>query len=63
MAPQDRLRLAATMSAEIRSLARSGIRARHPEYAIDEVEAALVEILLGPELSGAASPPRAVGRG
>jgi hypothetical protein len=45
MTPEDRLRLADAMSAEIRSLARSGIRTRHPEYSPDQVDAALAEIL------------------
>jgi hypothetical protein len=62
MTPQDRLRLADDMSADVRSLARSGIRARHPAYAIDEVEAALAEILLGPGLAAALRPHRPIGR-
>jgi hypothetical protein len=62
MTRQDRLHLAADMSAEIRSLARSGIRARHPEYAFDEVEAALAAIILGPELAAIAKPPPRAGR-
>jgi hypothetical protein len=54
MRPEDRLRLADEMSTEIRSLARAGIRARHPELASDEdVGAELARILLGPELAGA----------
>jgi hypothetical protein len=46
MTPEARLRLAESMSAEIRMLTRSGIQARHPEYAPAEVDVALVEILL-----------------
>lgn len=53
MAPEDRLRIAGRMSAEVRSLARSGVRARHPEAAEAEIDADLVRILLGPELAAA----------
>jgi hypothetical protein len=54
MTPEDRLGVADRMSAEIRSLARSGIRARHPDLASDvDVEAALARILLGPEAAAA----------
>jgi len=56
MTPEARLRLAESMSAEIRSLARAGIQARHPEYTPAEVEVALAEALLGlPLASGARS--------
>jgi hypothetical protein len=53
MASRDRLRLADEMSAEVRALVRSGIRARHPDYSAEEVDAALAEILLGHELAAA----------
>jgi hypothetical protein len=53
MTPKDRLQLADAMSAEVRSLAESGIRQRHPEYSAEERQAALAEILLGPELAAA----------
>jgi hypothetical protein len=52
MTPEARLRLAAEMSADVRSLARSGIRARGLAGAPpDLVEAELARILLGPELA------------
>ena len=58
MTPQDRMRLADEMSTEVRSLARSGIRARHRDLASDEdVEAELARILLGPELADAVDAP------
>ncbi len=48
MRPEDRLRLADQMSDEVRSLARSGIRARHPGNPTEaEVEAELARIFLG----------------
>jgi hypothetical protein len=55
MTPETRLRFAAEMSADVRSLARSGIRARGLAGAPpDLVEAELARILLGPELATAA---------
>jgi hypothetical protein len=52
MTPQDRLRLADRMSAEVRSLARAGIRARRSgKPSEEEVEAELARILLGPEVA------------
>ena len=56
MTPQGRLRLADVMSAEVRSLARAGVRARHPGSSSNEVDAELAEILLGRELAAAARP-------
>jgi len=49
MTPEQRLAVAAEMSDEIRAVAESGIRGRHPDYSDDEVRAALVVILLGRE--------------
>jgi hypothetical protein len=46
MTPEQRLAVAAEMSEEIRAIAESGIRHRHPEYSDDEIRAALVAILL-----------------
>jgi hypothetical protein len=52
MTPDARLRLADQMSAEIRSLARSGIRARNStDVSETAVDAELARILLGPELA------------
>jgi len=42
MTPERRLALAAEMIDEIRAIAESGIRHRHPEYSDDEVREALV---------------------
>lgn len=54
MAPEERLRLAAMMSDDVRSLARSGIRARHAGPMDDRaVEAELARVLLGTELAAA----------
>jgi len=46
MTPGARLRLAASMSAEITALTRAGIQARHPEYTPADVDVALVRILV-----------------
>ena len=54
MTPETRLRLAAEMSADVRSLARSGIRARGLAGAPpDLVEAELARVLLGSDLAAA----------
>ncbi len=34
----------------VRSLARSGLRTRHPEANSDEIDARLYELILGPDL-------------
>lgn len=47
MTPEDRLRLADEMSSEVRTLARAGIRARHPEYTPEQVDAAEARSPLG----------------
>lgn len=54
MSAEDRLRLADQMSDDVRSLARSGIRARHPgDASEDDVDAALARILLGADVADA----------
>ncbi len=60
MTPEARLRLADSMSAEVRTLTRSGIQARHSEYAPAEVDLALAEALLGIPLARAAETWRRV---
>lgn len=47
MTPEERVAFAVEMSDEIRSITEAGIRSRHPEYADDEVRAALVAIVVG----------------
>lgn len=54
LSPEDRLRLAAEMSDEIRALAEAGIRSRHPDLSDEEVREALADVMLGPELASAA---------
>jgi hypothetical protein len=49
MTPEQRLAVAAEMSDEIRAIAESGIRRRHPDYSDDEIRNELVVILLGRE--------------
>lgn len=59
MSPDERLRLADQMSADARSLTRSGIRARHGgDSAEDEVNAELARILLGGDLAAAVAAGR-----
>lgn len=53
MPPAERLRLAAAMSAEVRSLAVAGIHHRHPNASQRDVEAELSEIFVGRELAKA----------
>jgi len=53
MTPQERLELAASMSDELRALARDGIRSRHSAWGRVEIEAALEDLLLGVSLAGA----------
>jgi hypothetical protein len=43
-----------------RELARAGIRLRHPSYTADEVEAAMLRMLLGDELYRRVWPSRPV---
>jgi hypothetical protein len=63
MTPEDRLRLADQMSDAVRSLARSGIRARHAGSTSDEeVEDALARILLGTDLAAAVRARHRAGR-
>jgi hypothetical protein len=51
MPPQDRLRLALTMTDELHAIARAGIRARHPDWTASQVQAELEELVLGVELA------------
>lgn len=58
MAPAERLRLAAEMSAHVRALAEAGIRRRHPDWSADARAEELGRILARPE-SVAAVPGQA----
>jgi hypothetical protein len=49
MAPAERLRMAAEMSAAVRALAESGIRRRHPDWSADARAAELARMLARPE--------------
>lgn len=53
MSPADRLRLADVMSTEVRSLAESGIRNRHPDWTPEELAGELARILIGSEAARA----------
>lgn len=54
MSSEDRLRLADQLSDDVRTLTRSGIRARHSGVmSEDEVDAALARILLGAMVAAA----------
>lgn len=50
LTPAARVELAVQMSDEIRSVARAGIAARHPEYSAAEISFALLRLLLGDDL-------------
>jgi hypothetical protein len=64
MRPEDRLRLADQMSDAVRSLARSGIRARGgPDADEMQVGDALARILLGADVAAAVRARRPAGRG
>jgi hypothetical protein len=54
LGPEARLRRALEMCDDLRLVARSGIRARHPAYSDDEVNLALFRLLLGDALYQAA---------
>jgi hypothetical protein len=54
MTAQERVRLAAAMSDEIRELARAGIRCRRPESTPEEVAVDLEDLLLGAAVAEAA---------
>jgi len=59
MTPAERLRLAAEMSADVRALAESGIRRRHPDWSPDARAAELARILVRPQtmpLAGSGHP-------
>ena len=58
--PQKRAQVALEMSEAARELARTGIRARHPDYDDIEVEHALRRLILGDELFRKAWPDRPV---
>jgi len=58
MTPGQRLAMAAEMSDEIRAVTEAGIRQRDPDYSDDQVRAALVGILLGPDGRLPGRPPR-----
>lgn len=51
--PEERIRLAVSMSDELRELTRAGIRSRHPDWTDDAVARSLAEIMLGRELADA----------
>ena len=46
-----RLEMACRMSDDARAVSEAGIRHRHPEWSDREVQRALLELLLGPELA------------
>jgi len=46
MSPSQRLEIAAAMTADVRRLAESGIRSRHPEFSPEQVKSEMDAILL-----------------
>jgi hypothetical protein len=53
MTPEERLSAAAEMSDALRRLVEAGVRIRHPNATPAQVEAAIAEVLLGPDLAAA----------
>jgi len=51
LTPAQRLRLMDELTCLARSMAREGIRRRHPEADEAEIDARFAELVLGPELS------------
>jgi predicted transcriptional regulator len=51
LSPQARLRIALTMSEDVKEIARAGIRHRHTDWPDERVQAALDELLLGVDLA------------
>jgi len=47
-----RLAMACQMGDEARAISQAGIRHRHPGWTDDQVHAALLELLLGPDVAG-----------
>ena len=58
LGPAGRARLAGKMAADTRQVARAGIRARHPEYSVEDVDLALCRLLYGDDLYRRAWPGR-----
>ncbi|HXJ21160.1 MAG TPA: hypothetical protein VMT03_13090 [Polyangia bacterium] len=56
LGPTRRVGIAARLSADIRRLARDGIRSRHPEYSELQLDGALRRLLYGNELCQRAWP-------
>lgn len=56
MTDAERVRLAASMSDDVRRIALDGIRARHPEYTPAELCRALVTLLYGGRIAARAWP-------
>jgi hypothetical protein len=51
MRPKDRVQAALEMTEHVREIARAGVRARHPDWTLSQVEDAVAELLLGTELA------------
>lgn len=60
MGPQARVRLVAAISEDVRQIALSGIRERHPEYTPEAARQALFRLLLGDDLMRKAWPVQAL---
>jgi hypothetical protein len=50
MPPEERLRNAFDMSNAIREVSAGGVRARHPDYTEEQVQLAVVRLMLGEQL-------------
>jgi len=47
MTPEQRLRIALELSEELRNIALSGVRSRHPEMSEEELKFELMRIMYG----------------
>lgn len=51
MTPEERLAVAAEMSDALRRLVEAGVRSRRPDASESQVQVAITDALLGPELA------------
>ncbi len=60
MGPEARVRIAAQMSDDVRTITLEGIRMRHPDYDDERARRALFRLLLGEDLVRAIWPGEAI---
>ena len=62
LTPEERVRLAVSMSDDLREIARSGVRSRHPDWTDAAVEDQLADLILGAQVASARRTARAAHR-